>query len=348
MSDANYLRATRDLIRRVIYWKWFGVLNSVVVLALLFIVLARRIEGVDLAKILAGVDIGWLFLALITIFATVVVASFRTNDIFRREVGRPLGLASVVRLQFIALFMTFALPISIAADVARVGMFRMRYDLGFEVCTRAIIFDRIVGALGIIMVGVLTFGLQPLFFDEPRFLAIFQLTMLAGAVVFMLALVGLARWRIELSRRPLQLAASWMSALGRHFRDPDFVVRQSSFMLLYVACVCATMLLLSWGLGFSVSLSLVIAFTPVILFVNNLPFLYAGWGGRELITVVTLSQIGGMPADSALILSVSYGLIMLMVALPGALFWIVRPTFRKGVKNSALGDSPSEQVSGVG
>jgi hypothetical protein len=103
------------------------------------------------------------------------------------------------------------------------------------------------------------------------------------------------------------------------------------------------MLLLSWGLGFAVSLLLLIAFTPVILFVNNLPFLYAGWGGRELITVVTLSQIGGMQADSALVLSVSYGLVMLVVALPGAVFWMVRPTFRKAVKSGPFSDQPFEQ-----
>jgi uncharacterized membrane protein YbhN (UPF0104 family) len=348
MSDANYLRMVRDAIRRLIYWKWFGVLNSALVLALLFTVLARRTEGVDLGKILPKVALGWLLLALVTASATVVIASFRTNDIFVREVGRPLGLASVARLQFIALFMTFTMPISVAADVARVGMFRMRYGLGFEVCTRAIIFDRIVGALGIVLVGVLTAGLQLLLFDEPRFLVVFQLVMLTGAIALISVLAAVARWRIEMSRKPLQLAAAWMSALGRHFRDPDFVLRQTAFMLLYVAGVCATMLLLSWGLGFAVSLLLLIAFTPVILFVNNLPFLYAGWGGRELITVVTLSQIGGMQADSALVLSISYGLIMLAVALPGAVFWMARPTFRKAVKGGSFDDQPFEQVSSAG
>jgi uncharacterized membrane protein YbhN (UPF0104 family) len=322
MSDPNYLRTMRDAIRRLIYWKWFGVLNSAVVLALLFIVLARRMDGVDLAKILPKVELGWLLLALVMGFATVVVASFRTNDIFTRELGRPLGLVSVVRLQFVALFMTFAMPISVAADVARVGMFRMRYGLGFELCTRAIIFDRIVGALGIVLVGVLTAGLQLLLFDEPRFLVVFQLVMLAGAIAFISVLAALARWRIEMSREPLQLAAAWMSALGKRFREPDFVVRQSAFMLLYVAGVCATMLLLSWGLGFAVS------------------------GGRELITVVTLSQIGGMQADSALVLSVSYGLVMLVVALPGAVFWMVRPTFRKAVKSGPFSDQPFEHSAG--
>jgi uncharacterized membrane protein YbhN (UPF0104 family) len=223
----------------------------------------------------------------------------------------------------------------------------MRYGLSFELCTRAIVFDRIVGALGIILVGVLTFGLQPLLFDEPRFLGIFQLAVLAGAVIFIAVLVALARWRVEWSHKLMQLASSWLAALERHFRDPDFVLRQTVFILLYVAGVCATLLWLSWGLGFTVPLMLLIAFTPVILFVNNLPFLYAGWGGRELITVVTLSHIGGMPADSALMLSVSFGLMMLAAALPGAVFWIVRPTFRKDVKSGSVGDLPTAQRSDV-
>jgi uncharacterized membrane protein YbhN (UPF0104 family) len=224
----------------------------------------------------------------------------------------------------------------------------MRYNLSFETCTRAVIFDRLVGALGIIVVGVLTFGLQPLFFQGVPSLERFELIVVIGAAVFIIVLFGMTRLQITAAWKPLQMATSWISILGTHFGNPDFVVRQSALAVLNVASVCTAFLLLSRGLGFDVSPLLLIAFTPVILFVNNLPFLYAGWGGRELITVVTLSHVGGVPTDQALLLSICYGLVMLVVALPGAIFWMARPTFRKEVEQASHLDSPSTSNSSIG
>jgi hypothetical protein len=37
---------------------------------------------------------------------------------------------------------------------------------------------------------------------------------------------------------------------------------------------------------------------------------------------------------------------MLVVALPGAVFWMVRPTFRKAVKSGPFSDQPFEQSAG--
>jgi hypothetical protein len=122
-----------------------------------------------------------------------------------------------------------------------------------------------------------------------------------------------------------------MSTLGDRFTSADFILRQGLYAILYVAGVGLVLYLLSRAFSFDISPVLLVAFTPLILFVSSLPFLYAGWGGRELIVVVTLSGVGGARSDEALVLSIAYGLAMLVAALPGAVFWIARPTFRKAV-----------------
>lgn len=331
MAARDYFDVLHGRLRDLIRWRWFGVANSVVVLALLFYVLSHRLDEINWKSILSNTQPAWIGCAVAAAVAVVLSTALRTHDVFTREAGRPLGFASFVRLQFIGLFMTFAMPISVAVDVVRIGMYRLRYALPVEVCTRAVIFDRVLGALGIIFVGVLTFALQPLYYHyrEPFYLVSFQAAMVAAAAVFIVFLVVISRSGAELRRWPLQVAVRWMSTLGRHFTRADFLLRQSLYAILYVTAVGLVLYFLSRAFGFNISPVLLIAFTPLILFVSNLPFLYAGWGGRELIVVVTLSGVGGARADEALVLSIAYGLAMLVAALPGAVFWIVRPTFRK-------------------
>jgi uncharacterized membrane protein YbhN (UPF0104 family) len=319
----------RDLIR----WRWFGVVNSFVVLALLAYLLSHRLDGGNWRTILANAQPGWILCAVLAAAAVVLASSLRTHDVFQRETGQKLGVASVARLQFISQFMAFAMPISVAVDVVRIGMYRLRFGLPLDVCTRAVIFDRVLGALAIIFAGVLTCALQPLFYHEPLYLVSFQVAMLVAAVLFVGVLVVLSNRAAELRWAPLQLAVRWMSILGCHFGDAGFLVRQAVSAVLYAGSFGLVLLLLSQAFGFAIPTLLIVAFTPLILFVSSLPFLYAGWGGREVITVVTLSGVGGARADEALVLSVAAGLAMLIASLPGAYFWIARPTFRKGAIN---------------
>jgi uncharacterized membrane protein YbhN (UPF0104 family) len=322
-------------LRGLIRWRWFGVANSVVVLGLLVYMLSHRLEGIDWKNFLFNTRPGWIVCAVSSAIAAVLTTSLRTRDILQREAGRPIGLPSIFRLQFIALFMAFAMPISVAVDVVRIGMYRLRYGLPLSVCTRAVIFDRALGAIGIIFVGIITFALQPLLYNAPYYLVSFQAVMLAATVVFIGVLVVLSRRETELRWPPLQLVVRWMSKLGSHISGADFLLRQSVYAILYVASAGLVLMFLSGALNFQIPPLLIIAFTPVILFVSNLPFLYAGWGGRELIIVVTLSGVGGARADEALMLSIAYGLAMLVAALPGAVFWIARPTFRKQLADGA-------------
>ena len=331
MAARDYFDVLHGRLRDLIRWRWFGIVNSVVVLALLFYVLSHRLGEINWRSILSNTQPGWIVCALAAAVCVVLASALRTHDIFTREAGRSLGLASIVRLQFVGLFMTFAMPISVAVEFVRIGMYRMRYALPLEVCTRAVIFDRLLGALGIVFVGVLTFALQPLYYHyrEPSYLVSFQIAMVAAAAAFIVFLVVLSRSGAQLRWWPLQVAVRWMSTLGRRFTSADFLLRQGLYAVLYVAAVGLVLYFLTRAFGFDISPMLLVAFTPLILFVSSLPFLYAGWGGRELIVVVTLSGVGGARADEALVLSIAYGLVMLVTALPGAVFWIVRPTFRK-------------------
>lgn len=333
----------RERVKSLIEWQWFAAVNSVVVLGLVIFVLSRRVGFSDLEGIIARLRVEWLLAAIPMGFLTLVAATLRSRDIYSREAEQQLPFLPTYRLLLVGQFMAYAAPIALAADIARVGLFRLRFGLPFDVSARATLFDRIIGALGLIVIGFLTFFLQPIL-SEQRSLALFQAVLFGGACALVGAVLLIAWFAPNLRWRPARAAVIWVKRLGEHFKGADFIVKQSFFAALFVGFACATFWMVAKALALELPLLSLLAFTPLILFVNGLPFLYAGWGGRELITVVTLSGAMHVPSDQALLVSIGYGLVMLIVALAGAAFWLARPTFRKASRAAAV---PPKAMSGM-
>lgn len=82
--------------------------------------------------------------------------------------------------------------------------------------------------------------------------------------------------------------------------------------------MCIVFYMIGNGLGAPLKLSECLFVVPVFTILASLPISYAGWGVREL-SCVGLLQFFGVPAESAVIISVMYGLILLLSSLPGIL-----------------------------
>ena len=72
----------------------------------------------------------------------------------------------------------------------------------------------------------------------------------------------------------------------------------------------------------------VVIVMPLVTLIMVIPISIAGWGIREGAMVVGLGYLGVIP-ESALALSVLYGLLLLTIALPGGLIWLVRDSQRQ-------------------
>jgi uncharacterized membrane protein YbhN (UPF0104 family) len=59
---------------------------------------------------------------------------------------------------------------------------------------------------------------------------------------------------------------------------------------------------------------------PIVILFSLIPISIAGWGVRESIMVVGFGYLS-VPAEQALALSILYGFLMIIVALPGGFFW---------------------------
>jgi uncharacterized membrane protein YbhN (UPF0104 family) len=69
------------------------------------------------------------------------------------------------------------------------------------------------------------------------------------------------------------------------------------------------------------TLSVVLAIGPILLLAQVLPISVGGWGVREAAAVGLLAMTG-VDATSALLVSLMFGVLLVLSTLPGALFWL--------------------------
>ena len=80
----------------------------------------------------------------------------------------------------------------------------------------------------------------------------------------------------------------------------------------------------------------ILLFMPFISLVSSPPIFYVGWGAREAATVLTFCSMSSISPPEAVALSLAFGVCFLIASLPGAFFWLLRPSMRKAVTDTAL------------
>jgi hypothetical protein len=77
---------------------------------------------------------------------------------------------------------------------------------------------------------------------------------------------------------------------------------------------------LGLALGLKVEPLIFVLIVPLVFLVGLVPISFAGWGIREL-GAVWLFGLVGFPKESALLLSIAYGLMLIIAGLPGLYFF---------------------------
>jgi uncharacterized membrane protein YbhN (UPF0104 family) len=103
--------------------------------------------------------------------------------------------------------------------------------------------------------------------------------------------------------------------------------------------VIFVVVLLAWGLALPITWLQCVVIVPLALLATAIPISIGGWGVRESAFVTGFGLVG-VPTSDALLLSVLFGILNLLVRLPGALVWL---TMGRG-KPSRLRTSSGAEV----
>jgi len=281
----------------------------------------ERMNWRDIAVVWANLDPKLVAIAVIVYWLQYPIISFRLHRVILWTTGKPSAdapsLGFVFKLASSAGFVAVAAPIGLAGDAAKIAALRVFGSLSTTDAARCALFDRVVGVQWICVFGLVAIPLQISAGVDGMIviqLALF-VALIAGVGVLLLLPRILALVRHEFVSKLAQVFAGYRVILA-----PGRSAIQLVISLLGLISAWGTLYLLLRAAGLTVDAWLVAGFVPLLQLVNGLPFLYMGWGGRELAMVATLGAAGSLSASEALAVSIAWGVVLVITGVVNGVF----------------------------
>lgn len=242
------------------------------------------------------------------------------------ELGHETTLGWAMGRSFIGTFFNQCLPSSIGGDGYRVIMAR-RHGLDWQDALSSVLVERYTGIVCLFIIASL--GLIPLALalTEATLIWLFVIVIIGGLLgalmVAGLAEVAALRKLPSLIRRLLN---AWI--VGRVLGDMRRIIRSRRLLIILglsgLASNAATAIVV-WLFGLSLGVELGIgpylSIMSLAVLATVIPLSLAGWGIREGVIVLLLGAVGVAQAE-ALVMSLAFGLALLLSSIPGGiLLW---------------------------
>jgi len=234
-----------------------------------------------------------------------------------RELGGQLSVHRALRVHFIGLWLNQVLPTGLGGDVVKAVL--VRHELGGSIAIRSVILDRLSGLIILLMHAALFLPAYWMMFSNSK--SIISISLFAAAALMGLLLAShYANW--------LRLRMAWLPGLThvigliddtKLFRTGDALRKQLWTSLVVHLSGIAVYAMIGKSLGVSVTLIHFALLTPLVFLIALIPVSFAGWGVREL-GAIWLFGLAGASADIALVMSILFGLILIVAGSPGLLF----------------------------
>jgi len=293
---------------------------KVVVSVALVWALMRAVGAGDAFQRMLDLRPAWLSIAIVLGLAHTGIGVFRWRAVLF-AIAAPLAWPQLFRITYIGAFFNQTLPSSVGGDAVR-GFMAYRAGAGLGPAVNGVLLDRIATVLALaVLVAVMTpFGAAAL--DQGEWFARAAWLVLALALGGIITMMALDRLPPALRRFRLIAGLSVLAGDARRvFLQPIHTVSVMFWSILGHVNLSTMIFVLATGLGVEVTLADCLLLFPPVLLAQTLPISLAGWGVREGV-MVALFALAGVSGQSALAISILYGFVMILVSLPGSLFWL--------------------------
>jgi len=292
----------------------------------LLVILARNIDVQKTLEFLQGTSIPVFLAAGCVMVLQVLLAVLRWGQVMTHQRIR-LPFQSLLRYFWLGLFFNQVLPSSVGGDAVRAYCL-VREGHGIGSASVAVLLDRLLGMAGLVLLVIVALPLSMNYITEGAMrLALYAVVVAAvGVIGFVLVLDRLTarfrKWRI----------VRGLTALSKDARrllfsaDPGIRVILLSIGVHVISILAIAVLALATKID--VHWTAFVVVVPIAILLMTVPVSIAGWGVREGVMVVGLGY-AGVAAEHAVALSILFGFLVLVIALPGGLVWMIagrRPT----------------------
>ena len=302
--------------------QWIRPVISIALLILLFTLLVD-IDEVWSAIVQARPE--GLFLAIAFIILALIVSTIKWGILLRAQVAS-ISLRYLFNTYLIGLFFNNFLPSNIGGDVVRINDIAKRTGKGPEAAA-SVIGERLISGLALALTAMVGLLLSPQI--SAQFAPI-----VGGLILFFLAVMGLfasgrARGFLGIVVRWL-IGPRWFDRIGRVAGSIAMAIRSPATFLWAMFWSFAfhlTLVLVNYAIfiGLNISLPLIwfVLYVPIIAAIQLVPVSVNGFGVREVAYVYFFGTVG-VSNSGAAAASLLFGILVMLVSLPGGLIFASR------------------------
>lgn len=281
----------------------------------IFTLIMRSINAAQVWQVLKKTRLDYLVAALLLQFGSTAVSAYRWQLIMQNlHFGQ--NFAFYWRSYFKGMFFNQGLPTSIGGDAVRMldianRGFRKRDAL------YGVMVDRIIGLGALMSLTLLAYLLNPDILPIQVHHPILLIISTGALGFFSIFFIKYFTW---LNRFP---RLSFISTIAERLHQ---ALSSQRFLLVVASLLIPIFALLGffatgWALGLRFNLMTYFAIVPPALVLTVVPISVAGWGVREGALVGLFSLIGA-DKTAVLMMSLLYGLTLIIVSLPGLVTYL--------------------------
>lgn len=273
---------------------------------------------------LAQMRAAWVLLAVAISVVQVAALAWRWRFTAVR-LGVDLSFAAAWREYYLSIFLNQVLPGGVLGDVSRAwrqARARTRLAEPGGPAVRAVIFERLSAQAVMTTVAVVSLLALPVTVDPGS-----RLTLFGAAAVAVVIVVATLIWvrRQSSTQSPFGRVLADLGAA--HLSPAAFAVQLASAIVV-VGTYLATYVVAARAVGVDTPLPVLLPLLAPVLMSMLIPVTIAGWGLRESAAAVLWGAVGLTAADGVVV-SVTYGLLVLLGSVPGGVVLIVTGTSRR-------------------
>jgi len=292
---------------------------------------ARQVDAADFKRLLESLDLGWVAFAALIVMAETPIVGLRWRAILNGlgSGGERMPVGPIVAITAITVFVGQILP-NVAADGLRVWLLA-RSGRTWRHGLPSVVIDRGLGVFSLVVIGFITLlfpsALTALAGHRIVVLEVFGFVIVAAiAGILLVPYISPVFERFSLTRLAGRFASATHNVLiGSRAK---WWILAAGFIIHLLTIVAV------WALGRAQGLALpmvdaALLFTLMIS-IALVPVSIGGWGLREL-AVSSLLGSHGVPMEQALFFSMSFGVVLIVAAMPGVIVWAFYSPAQHGV-----------------
>jgi glycosyltransferase 2 family protein len=284
------------------------------------VIILKSLDFYRTIELLKDTNVFFFLLAISILVLQIMIATIRWKFVLD-NFNYQLTFRSILSFLWIGLFFNQALPSSIGGDAMR-GYYLKRKGGSIKDAAIGVLIDRLFGLIGLVLLVLLITPLLFLRLESVNFhweliLVIIGLLIILNLIIFF----DSVRFNFLSSRIMSGFKSLAFESRRMLFSKHPGIILICLSVAIHILSIFAVMFL-SISLALEIEFLGILLIIPLVTLFTLVPISVAGWGVREGVMVIGLGFLD-VPPEQSLALSILYGLLMLVIALPGGIVWLL-------------------------